>query len=185
MRYFGIVLLLLCSLLLTQCQERGGHGDRDIAFRKHEWGSLPGELGGLVPLTYGSVVPRAREVVQAKCITYYNKRQENLALRNIRFDEIIYKYYNDRLYEIVVLFSSAHNLYKSNVWLEAQYGKEDDQDQKRSYSFLEDRLYWEGKDSLLTLGYTPIKEEGRIVFHSTRYDKFKKRCLSEAVHSAK
>jgi hypothetical protein len=180
-----IPLLLLCALLLTQCFERGGHGDRDITFRKHEWGSQPGELGGLAPIVYGVVVPRAREVVRAKCITYYKKHPEDLTLRNIRFDEIVYKYYNDRLYEIVVLFRGAHNLYKSNVWLEARYGKEDDKDQKRSYSFLEDRLYWEGKESLLTIGYTPIKEEGRIVFHSTRYDKFKKRCLSEAIHSAK
>ena len=177
--------MLLCALLLAQCQERGGRGDRDIAFRKHEWGSRSGELGDPAPIEYGVAISRAREVVAAKCVAYYKKQKEDLTLRNIYFDEIIYKYYNDRLYEIVLLFHGNRNLYKSKVWLEARYGKEDDQDQKRSYSFLEDRSYWEGKDSLLTLGYTPITEEGRIVFHFTRYDKFKKRCLNEAIHSAK
>lgn len=185
MRRLASMLLLLCALLLVQCQERGGHGDRDIVFREHEWGSRPGDLGTPTPVGYGAVDPRAREVVAARCVGYFHNHPEELDFRNIRFDEIVYKYYNDRLYEIVVLFHGDRNRYNAHVWLEARHGKEDEQDQKRSYSFVEDRLYWEGRDSLLTLGYTPIKEEGRIVFRSTRYDKFLKRCLREAVHSAR
>ncbi len=119
------------------------------------------EPDGFRGIIWGSSVkdlPGAEFLAKEGDQQFYTLKGEKLTIADARIDKIVYGFYKDRLFNVMVYYTGLPNFMKIKEVLMQQYGIPD---QPNQYI---DKYFWDGSKVDIFANYDDISKEGRIAY---------------------
>jgi hypothetical protein len=97
-------------------------------------------------------------IAQEGHLKFYEKPHDKMKIGEAGVDSIVYGFYKDRLYSVLIYFSSTMNFSRLKETLEQEYGE---YQQPNPYV---DKYLWYGKRLDLLFTYESVTQKGRIAY---------------------
>ncbi|MGD9504362.1 MAG: hypothetical protein AB7W37_05605 [Syntrophobacteraceae bacterium] len=115
-------------------------------FRGLRWGSASGEL------------PGATLASKDGSYAFFTSKDEKQDIGDAEVEKIVYGYYKDRLFSVMVYYKSLPNFLKLKDIYSQQYGPPD-----RPNEYM-DKYFWNGETVDIFIAYEDIRAEGKISY---------------------
>lgn len=140
-----MVLFLLAASLILSLPVFAFQNEPD-GFRGIKWGTNISELSEM-----GIIEDHGEQKL-------YVRKNDKMQIGDADLEVIIYVFYKDRLYGVMVIYNSSLNFSKLKETLFQVYGSG-----RRPNPFME-KYNWYGSSVLITLDFNEIREKGSIIY---------------------
>lgn len=140
----GVLAVLIICMATFACS--GSNVERTDTFRGLKWGT---------PLDDPSLYEL---LAQEGDLKFYKKKNEELKVKDVAVESIIYGFHKDRFYNVMIYFKSLENYNRLRDILTQQYGRPLEPDQAAKKSF------WNLDPVNLLLDYAEGAGTGRISY---------------------
>ena len=141
----GLMVAAVAVLLITYLVVSGSQKE-SADFRGIKWGSNIADL------------PNMKLLAEDGALKFYEKGDDRKEIGPVEVDKIVYGFYKDRFYTVMIYYHSPVNFNRIRDTLSESYGK------PFQASESEKKLFWNGEQVNLSLNFDDATNTGRIAY---------------------
>ena len=140
----GVVLLVFLSAMLYVYSSATPREPED--FRGLKWGSGIARAQGM------------KLLAEDGDLKFYQKDNDSMKMEDVPLDKIVYGFYKDRFYSVMVYYNAQNNFEKLRKTFTSWYGDPTQPEQNSG------KYFWNGESINLLLSYETASQSGRISY---------------------